>query len=100
MKILDVGCHEGIFLKILKDKGYKVLGLEPNTEMVKYGRNMGLSIEQNFIEDFLTDRQFAMVTLFHVIEHLRRPDKVLNFLKPEGYLVLELPNIESYSAKK
>jgi len=104
MSILDIGCHEGIFLKLTQDRGCRSWGLEPNYEMVRHAKDLGLMVEQGLIEDFSTNRKFDMVTLFHVLEHLEEPDKALEkikiLLKPKGYLILELPNIESYLSKK
>jgi len=102
--VLDIGCNEGLFLKLVKDFGCRVHGLEPNYEMIKYAKKMGLAVEQGTIEEFKTDKKFDFIALFHVLEHLAKPKEALKkiaiWLKSNGFLVLELPNIESYLAKK
>src|SRR5205823_6579184 len=45
-------------------------------------------------------RSFDIVTLFHVMEHVANPREVLSevsrILKPDGVLVLQVPNIDSW----
>lgn len=102
--VLDIGCNEGFFLKAIQEKGGRGQGLEPNFKMVEFAQRLGLSVKQGTIEKFETKGKFNLATLFHVLEHLRNPNqaikKIGKWLKPKGYLVLELPNIESYLAKK
>lgn len=102
--ILDIGCNEGIFMKIAQENGYLAYGLEPNRQMVNYARGMGLSVEQRLIEEYNTNQKFDVISLFHVIEHLSNPRAVINrlkkFLNSCGWLVIETPNIESYLARK
>ena len=72
--------------------------------MVNYSRKLGVLIEQGLAEDFRTERKFEAIALFHVLEHLSEPKsiigKVSGWLKKDGYLFLELPNIESFLARK
>jgi len=104
MDILDVGCNEGSFLKVAQDFGYKILGLEPNDRLLNYAKSCNLPVIQGTIEDFKTEKNFDVITLFNVLEHLKEPTatirKIDSLLSPGGYLVLELPNIDSYLAKK
>ena len=104
MNILDVGCNEGSFLKVARDAGYKITGLEPNTKLVEYARGQGLPVIEGTLEDFRPEQDFDVITLFNVLEHLKEPkaalDKVRSLLAPAGFLVLEIPNIGSFLAKK
>jgi len=49
------------------------------------------------------DRSFDIVTLFHVMEHVANPRSVLaevsRILKPNGVVVLQVPNIDSWQFK-
>ena len=55
------------------------------------------------VESFQPDRLFDLVSIFHVLEHVRQPQlalaKMSSWLKDDGWLVVEVPNIESYLAK-
>src|SRR5207244_9126597 len=46
---------------------------------------------------------FDLVTLFHVIEHVPNPHEVLaevfRILRPEGAVVLQVPNVDSWQFK-
>ena len=37
-KILDLGCGEGRYTAVLKDRGYRVLGLDLSKTLIKYGK--------------------------------------------------------------
>jgi len=49
------------------------------------------------------DQSFDIVTLFHVMEHVTNPRRVLSevarVLKPNGVVILQVPNIESWQFK-
>lgn len=106
-EILEVGSHEGLFLKMAKEKGFGALGIEPNAHATKYAKADGIETIEGYFEeafDKVAGRQFDVVALFHVLEHI--PDylnclsKIKSILKPGGWLVLEVPNGKSYRSKK
>jgi SAM-dependent methyltransferase len=51
----------------------------------------------------LCGREFDKVLLLDVLEHLRQPDKLLqdcrSFLKPNGHLIVSLPNIANITVR-
>ncbi|GER93557.1 class I SAM-dependent methyltransferase [hot springs metagenome] len=102
--LLDIGCGEGLFLKEAYKLVNDVKGIEPTKFYVEYAKNsLNLPVQQGFIEDFdFSQHPFDMVTMFHVLEHLYNPvqalKKVYSWLKPGGYLVIEVPNIKSRTA--
>jgi len=102
--ILEVGCNEGSFLKIAQEAGYEILGLEPNDKLVEYAKNLNLPVVQGIIETFRPERRYDAIVLFNVLEHLKDPagalQKMSSILSPAGYLVLEIPSIDSFLAKK
>ena len=104
MKILDVGCNDGMFLSCLIRKGLEeVTGIEASEKSVAYLKSSGLRILQGTVENVrLPKEHFDCITLFHVLEHLQNPKEGLtcikNALKNNGIAVVEVPNIESPSA--
>lgn len=105
--ILEVGSHEGLFLKIAKENGYGVLGIEPNAHAVKHALANGIKTIEGYFEEAysqVADRRFDIAALFHVLEHISDYadclSKIKSILKPGGWLVLEVPNSKSYRAKK
>lgn len=103
-KVLDIGCGEGFFLKELQRHVSEVQGLEPTIKYVEYAKNeLGLNVQQGLIEDANFPPQFFdVITIFHVLEHLENPNealmKISSWLRPGGYLVIEVPNIKSPTA--
>ena len=98
--LLDIGCGNGLFLKIAQTCGYTVTGLDPDIKSVNIGRKQGLNIIHGGIEQFDgQDNLFDIITLSHVIEHVHDPLVTLQachrLLKSGGLLWIETPNISS-----
>jgi len=100
-KVLDIGCGNGNFLRYVAAEGRKAFGLElPGNSLERARRIPELSLKEGRLQrgDYPGD-SFDMITLWHVFEHLDRPRETLEIideiLKPGGFLVLSLPNIES-----
>lgn len=105
--LCDVGCGEGIFLKLLRDEGYvNLFGIEPNRRNVNFAKSMGLDIKEGSVQNFsqIATKETRGVTLFHVLEHLEDPLldlKVIYKTLPQGgRIALETPDVESYYVKK
>lgn len=99
-KLLDVGCGEGLFLHCAQKAGYAVNGLEISEFAVKYAKKeYGLDIHQGSLEnaDFPNDA-FDIITFWHTLEHVPAPDitlqKARQLLKPGGYLIVAVPNVD------
>ena len=99
--LLDVGAGTGDFLLAAKKKGWKVAGVEPNIVASKLASEKGIPLK-NSLDDF-EKNQFDVVTLWHVLEHIQDLDTTVLFLsnlvKPNGTLIIAVPNFKSYDAK-
>ena len=102
--LLDVGCGTGDFLEIAKNNSWIVVGVEPNEQ----ARAIANSKTNNSVFDIqhletLKENSFDVITLWHVLEHL--PDLEMHvklfkhLLKPNGTLVIAVPNFKSYDAQ-
>jgi len=97
--ILDYGCGNGDFLLKMKQNGWNVNGVEFSQEGRKISsKKLGINImDEN--EFYKTNKQFDVITLWHVLEHLYEPNKTLEqlskLLKKNGVLILSVPNIKS-----
>ena len=104
-RFLDVGCGNGALLAATREDGWEVKGLELSGYLAENVREQ-LKIEVE-VADFLTyelsDGQFDLVTLRHVLEHLpdslEAMEKINRLLKIGGSALLEFPNIEGVSFK-
>jgi 2-polyprenyl-3-methyl-5-hydroxy-6-metoxy-1,4-benzoquinol methylase len=98
---LDIGAGTGDFLKLAKDNGWDVKGVEPNDGASNLARKKNIEICETI--DKLSGETFDVVTLWHVLEHL--PDleiitkKIEDLIKPGGILIVAVPNFKSYDAK-
>ena len=96
--ILDVGCGWGLALSLFKKKGFECFGFDPAIEAVEYGKKKGLNLKHAGLDgmDVFDKKKFNVITLFNVLEHLPEPEKsikqIKEILKPNGILVIDVPN--------
>lgn len=104
-KLLDIGCAAGFFLKVAKDRGWTVHGLEPNRGLAEWGRRQyNVTIQtQDFLEAELPLATFDVVTFWDVLEHVPDPRayirKTSQILKPGGFLFINYPDTGSLPAR-
>lgn len=104
-KILDVGCAAGFFLKIAREEGFEVRGVEANRWLVDWGiKNLGVDILSGFFEEAdFSCNFFDVVTFWDVLEHLTDPFAALKetnrILKKGGLVVINYPDISSWPAR-
>jgi cyclopropane fatty-acyl-phospholipid synthase-like methyltransferase len=102
-RILEIGCGGGHFLYYLKKKGYNnFLGIDLSDEAVELCRDrITFYVEKADAFSFLTNQANLYDAIFSsdMIEHIQK-DKILVFLtlvykalKPNGVLLLRLPNM-------
>ncbi len=90
----------------MKERGWEALGIELNERAAAYARDrMGLDIiTGNFLEADLPNHYFDVISLWDVLEHLPDPlpvlKKISQIIRPGGLLVLNLPNPESWEARR
>ena len=103
--LLEIGCAGCYFLDEVKGLVNSVKGLEPSAFYSDYAqKELKLDVKQSGIEDTsFPAASFDVVALFSVFEHLVDPigtlKKIDEWLKPKGFLILEMPNIQCPSAR-
>lgn len=102
--LLDVGCGTGGFLQIAQQNGWTVLGIEPNDQarhIANDKTNNSVLITEELFK--LKEKNFDVITLWHVLEHLPDMETQIaffkNLLKPNGTLIIAVPNFKSFDAK-
>lgn len=104
-QLLDIGSGTGWFLARMRERGWHVAGIEPSRAMADFARQtLGLDIRHARIEEVdLPAAAYDVITLWHVLEHVQEPAltlrKVRRALRPSGWLLLTVPNLESPEAR-
>lgn len=99
--ILDVGAGGGEFAYLLQALGHGVEGIEPNRGYAEYSQQeYELNVQIGFVQDAVfPPASFDVITIWHVLEHTEDPGSVLgrlrSWLKSDGILVVEVPNVEA-----
>ena len=100
--ILDFGCGFGWLLKNLNNKTWKKYGVEISTLARKNAENNGIKTYNSLKK--IKIKKFDIITLIHVIEHLRNPinflKKIIKRLKKNGYIIIETPDFDSAMARE
>lgn len=105
LEMLDVGCGSGTLLGLMKQRGFRPTGLDFSAEAADVAqRENGVRVVIGSLDQArFSAESFDLVTLFHVMEHVANPRAVLTevtrILKPDGALVLQVPNIDSWQFK-
>jgi SAM-dependent methyltransferase len=96
-RLLDVGCGSGGLLQKHRRLGWSVFGIEPSAGACEKCRALGLEVHQGSVFDApIEGRQFDVILLHHVVEHLPDPVGVMRrlagLLAPEGRVIVRTPN--------
>lgn len=103
--LLDFGAGSGVFLNFVKERGWKVKGVEPDDNARQLAINKS-SIEMRTPDEVHTiaDGSYDSITLWHVLEHLYNlKEDIRQFkriLTDDGTLFIAVPNCSSPDAKK
>ena len=100
--LLDVGCGGGLFLGMMRERGFRVLGLDnsPEAAAIAWRRQQAPAVCAMLEHAPFRAGSLAGLTMFHVLEHLYDPPRYLNaarnLLAPDGRLVVQVPNAASW----
>ena len=102
--LLDIGAGTGAFSNTMKQKGWKVCGLEPDTEArAQAGRNYQLTLDTPDAISGLAAGSFNAITLWHVLEHVHDLEGYWNhfnrLIGEQGRLFIAVPNYTSSDAR-
>jgi len=102
--VLDLGCGDGTFLRLLRECSVAGFGVERGKVAVERARAAGLDVREGDLLDALAacaDASLGGVVAFQVVEHLTLPAVVRlvrlarRKLRPGGCLILETVNLAS-----
>ena len=97
-RLLDIGSGPGFFLKTAKERGWRVLGIEPSRQAAAHARELGVEVAEGFFNADTAPGlgRFDVVHLNNVLEHVPNPAQIIQLareLVPSGGLIcLNVPN--------
>jgi 2-polyprenyl-3-methyl-5-hydroxy-6-metoxy-1,4-benzoquinol methylase len=101
--ILDVGMAGGYLGQMLAGSGFVLDGIEPNPEFAAAAKPWYREVKCGRLEDVALDEEYGAIVFGDVLEHLTDPGGALvrmsEHLKPDGVLLISLPNIAHLSVR-
>ena len=103
--ILDYGCGTGEFLFSMKKAGFKSTGIEPGEAARSHAISVyGLDVLQETALESINDESLGCISMWHVLEHVypleERLKQLHKKLKAGGTIIVALPNMNSFDARK
>ena len=100
-RVLDFGAGGGEVVYVLRALGYAAAGFEPNEGYARFAADvLRVPVTNGFYQTVpIAPASQDVVTAFHVVEHLESPSdalqRIAGWLRPCGWLVVEVPNVEA-----
>ena len=97
-KVLDIGCGSGVLVNKLTKQRYIAYGYDTALENIAYAKK---HFYGNYYDQFPTDNEFDVITMVHVLEHIKQPleylKKVWDILAENGIIHIIVPNNRTVS---
>lgn len=103
--LLDLACGEGIMTEYFANKFSRVVGVDAASVHLEKAKKRlpGVEFHHCLIEDFETEEKFDNVFLLMILEHVQNPVQILkkaaSFLKPNGTLIVHVPNANAINRR-
>jgi len=102
--ILDIGCATGALIAFLRDKGWRVTGVEISPSAVYAKNERKLDVRNIPLEEnHFPDNSFDVILASHLIEHLNEPKTFLKetyrILKNNGAIFITTPDISGFQSR-
>ena len=106
LSVLEIGCSTGNLLNYFHRHGVPIknlTGVEPDDDAARHAREcFGLNIFPSIAEESSERKTFDRIVLWHTLEHIHAINETLHEvaaqLKPDGVVVIALPNPAGFDA--
>jgi SAM-dependent methyltransferase len=100
-RLLDYGCGSGTFAFAAQSRGFEATGLEPFSLLRT--RVDAPRLVAGTLDSLGSDDRFDVITMWHVLEHVDEPRRVLGELRERmadsGRIVISVPFIDGWQAQ-
>ena len=94
--IIDFGCGTGGFIEKSRSLTSQIVGIEPERAYRSSFLQRGLTVFESPCQAQAENKDWDLITAFHVVEHLTDPRKTIaelsELLKKDGELIVEVPS--------
>ncbi len=101
--VLDIGCGDGLLLKLLREKGIQPTGVDISPEAIRRCKEAGFEASEHSLDNKLSyaDNSFDTVTALDILEHVYDPLFVLKEAARASreYVIVSVPNFSSVPAR-
>lgn len=99
--ILDIGSNNGRLMLAAMNHGWTASGIEANAELVRECVSGNLQVAGGFFPEDMPKHwgNFDVMSMLDVLEHVEEPlvflENAKKYLKPNGVVIVQVPNINS-----
>ena len=102
--LLDIGCGNGHKLKLYRDLGWQVIGVDNSISAIDQVRRRGIEAVHGTVESAsFNNSSFDVITMSASLEHVTDPLQTLTtvhrLLRPNGELIISVPRADSWLAR-
>ena len=102
--LLDVGCGTGAFIEYCSNNRWDVTGIENVERARSIAEKTSSAKVFSSLDEVNVEKEFEVITLWHVLEHLGDLQGTLNnlrkALKKDGHVLIAVPNSDSWDCEK
>jgi SAM-dependent methyltransferase len=103
-RVLEVGAGDGKLVAAMRGAGLEARGIDPSPAACAAARSIGAEVANVGIDEAeLPAASEDAVVIWHALEHLDRPGEALarvrGWLRPQGSLIVAVPNLASLQAR-
>ena len=99
LKVLDIGCGNGVLLRQFQKKGCVCFGSDPSPWAREYAEKYGYTLLGRIEQENITPNFFDIITTTSTLEHVARPlehlKHIIAAVKEGGIIYLTVPNYGS-----
>jgi 2-polyprenyl-3-methyl-5-hydroxy-6-metoxy-1,4-benzoquinol methylase len=103
--LLDIACGDGMLTEMFASHFNTIVGVDASSKHLDEARKRvpTATFYEALIEEFECEEKFDSIFMLELLEHLQDPVAVLKkvslFLKPEGRIIVHVPNCDAVNRK-